>query len=116
MKKALLIVFLCLTVGVSWSNDPPCRDCPQEAITNTWNDPIQKVTVFPNPATDFIALANDEGVEEIIIYNMVGLPMKRFKTSKGSKYRIADLLPGMYLIQILDGNQNIVMTQRITKK
>jgi hypothetical protein len=116
MKKALLIVILCLAAGVSWSNDPPYLDGPGIANSNTWTEPIQRVTVFPNPATDYIGLANDDGVEEIIIYNMVGLPMKRFKTSKGAKYRVADLLPGMYLIQILDSSQNIVMTQRITKK
>lgn len=46
---------------------------------------------------------------------MVGRPMKQFKAAANEKYPIGDLIPGMYLVQLLDVDQKVIATRRIRK-
>jgi hypothetical protein len=73
--------------------------------------------VFPNPATEFIMLQDDNNtVKHIEIYNIIGRKIGAHNVgSKDEKYDIANLPQGMYMVRMLDGKGNIVRTQRISK-
>ena len=72
--------------------------------------------IFPNPASTFIQLKTVTGVNAIIIYNLVGRKIKKFIAEKGKSYPITDLPKGMYLIQLVDTNDKVITTQRMSKR
>lgn len=101
MKKNLLIILLGL-ISMSASAQTEKRS-PQ-------------VSVFPNPATDYITLNDDDAVRNITILNMVGRKIRIFNVEKGERYEIGDLPNGLYFVQIIGKNSKVLTTQRLTKK
>lgn len=76
-----------------------------------------KVSIYPNPATNFISINKDENVSDIAIFNLVGRKLKTFQNvEKDEHYDVSDLPVGMYLIQVIDNNKKILTTQRISKR
>jgi len=76
----------------------------------------KNISVFPNPATNFIGLTETEDVKQLIVFNVVGRKMKSFMVSEGEKYNIAELPKGMYLVQILNYDNKVITTQRLSKR
>jgi hypothetical protein len=73
--------------------------------------------IFPNPATEFIAVNDeDEIVTEIVIYNLVGKKVRVFEATPNERFAVGDLPKGMYLVQLIDSNQKIINTQKVNKK
>jgi hypothetical protein len=75
-----------------------------------------QISIFPNPATEFIKLSDDEAVKNIFVSNMLGRKMRSFDVIKGDRYEISDLPNGLYLIQIIGKNNKVLATQRLTKR
>ncbi len=77
----------------------------------------QSLSVFPNPAIDYISLQDaHQEVKFLEIYNVVGRKVIDFPVrSEGAKYDIGELPRGMYMVRLLDRNHNIIRTQRISK-
>lgn len=75
------------------------------------------LSVFPNPANEFISVKdNNDIVGQIAIYSLIGRKLKEFDYVKGEHYPISDLPKGMYLVQVLDKNREILKTQKIDKR
>ena len=83
---------------------------------NTIEPPEIKITIYPNPATEFIQITNFEEISEIIVFNLVGRKMQTFKVTGDEKYNVSKLPKGMYLIQLLNHSNKIITTQRISKR
>lgn len=114
MKQTLLIVFtfFSLTIAhgqLAWSSS----DASQQTTFSKAD-----LKIYPNPAIDYIAFNNVEGVvKKVVIYNLVGRPIKRFDAIEGKNhYDVTDLSKGMYLIQLLDPKGNVITTKRINKR
>ncbi len=75
-----------------------------------------QISIFPNPATDYIKLSDDDLVANISVSNMLGRKVRTFEVSKTDRYEIGDLPNGLYLIQIVGKNNKVLATQRLTKK
>lgn len=74
------------------------------------------VEVFPNPAMDYIQLSNNQIVDKIFLYDMIGKKVKYFSyRSSDEKFYVGDLRKGIYLVQLLDKNNEIISTKRIRK-
>lgn len=58
------------------------------------------VRLFPNPAADFFALENAEKVAAIRVFSMDGRVVKEFEAAPGSRYPIADLPAGAYILAL----------------
>jgi hypothetical protein len=75
------------------------------------------LSVFPNPACDLISVRdNNDVVGQVAVYSLIGRKLKEFDFSKGEQYPIGDLPKGMYLVQLLDKNREIIKTQKIDKR
>ncbi len=110
MKKNLLFILLSLFLTTAtFAQDN--TDEPVAQLTSKKN-----ISVFPNPAIDYIGLSDSDDVRQLIVFNVVGRKMKSFMVSEGEKYNIAELPKGMYLIQILDHDYKIITTQRLSKR
>lgn len=119
MKHTLLFLFLGLfitTLSAQQSLDGSATnhfaDPPQKIVKNK----KLKISIFPNPASDFIQLENGAKVNQILVYNLVGRKMKTFKAVEDEKYDISALPHGMYLVQLVDKSKKIITTQRINKR
>jgi Secretion system C-terminal sorting domain len=114
MKKKLLFLLLPLFLTTA--------SFAQNTIEQQDDKPVAKliskknISVYPNPAINFISLSDSEDVKQLIVFNVVGRKMKSFMVSEGEKYNISELPKGMYLIQILDFNNKIITTQRLSKR
>lgn len=75
-----------------------------------------ELQLFPNPTTDYISLNDNEVVEKLVVYNLLGREVRRFNYVKGEKYSVEDLARGMYLVQMLGPSDRIVTTQRLNKR
>ena len=65
------------------------------------NDPLQAVTVYPNPSKDYLYIGNLSEKTEIIIYNVIGEVVKQKITDQNNKkINISDLKQGSYFIKI----------------
>jgi hypothetical protein len=113
MKQTLLLLlfFLGIQILSAQSNiGASCNACP----VNTKTD----FKIYPNPAADYIEFYNTEAkVNELVIFNMVVKPLKRFTAVEGKNwYDISDLANGIYLVQLLDKRGTVIVTRRISKK
>jgi len=126
MKKTLLFSFiLCLFAFAASAQQNDCDGCAMgndyetkpAVVKITKPAKKKKVSVYPNPAVNFIGLSDSKDVKKIIVLNVMGRETKTFNTiEKGRKYDVADLKRGMYLVQIFDNNNKIITTQRLNKR
>jgi len=65
--------------------------------------------IFPIPANDYVVIESSERIENIDMYNMLGIKVKQFAINK-EQYIIdtSDLIHGLYLIRIATANGVIV--------
>lgn len=107
MKQTLLALFFTFAVMVQLDAVSAGIDLPQPT----------KITVYPNPATNYISIDNDENVKRITIFNLVGKELKTFENiQKDEHYDVSELPNGMYLVQIIGQSNKIITTQRVSKK
>jgi hypothetical protein len=106
MKHTLHAFFFFLVLFVAQGFTPPAE--PPTTDTN----PV----VFPNPVYDQMSLKNDTQVASIVILNLTGRKVLTFKTAPGRKYDVADLSSGLYLVQFLNANSKVIVTQRMHKR
>ncbi len=75
------------------------------------------VRIYPNPATSYIGLDNGRTVKHLVIYNVVGRRVKDFEVNRSdAQYYVGDLPSGMYLVQLLGENQQVLTTKRLNKR
>lgn len=72
------------------------------------------LSVFPNPATDYFKVSENNWVQKIAVYNLAGRRVSTFTYSDDRKYDISSLPKGMYLVQMLDFHSQILGTRRIS--
>jgi len=117
MKQSLLLFFLFFAFGVTNAQlalKDDCTACPKQRVNYQKTD----VKVYPNPAINYIEFQNPgDQVKRVVIYNLVGRPIKRVNATTGKNwYDVSDLSRGMYLIQLLNAKGSIITTKRINKR
>jgi Secretion system C-terminal sorting domain len=75
------------------------------------------IRIAPNPVQDIFSLIDDnELVEEISIYNLIGRQMKVYRSvESGQRFNIGDLPDGIYLVRLFSRNGNTLKTLRLNK-
>lgn len=104
-KNLLLFSFLLITFSFVTAQNMAERKGVSE----------QQINVFPNPASDFISVNNDDNVKTIVVYNIVGRKVKQFEIEhSGAQYDIKDLPDGLYSVHLVGKNNKVINTQRLT--
>lgn len=91
-------------------NDPDC------AIVSVNDVELEALKVFPNPVSNMLQVSNNEVVETVRIYNILGTIVKEFDAKGINEFNVSDLVPGTYLVALADNDQDILKTLRITKQ
>ena len=112
MKKILLFIVLGFT-GFVLNAQTNYTGVPSFSSNNEG----VKITIYPNPATDYIKIQDkDNVVTSVVLYNLAGKKIKSFVPESGNSLDVSDLPKGMYLMQFIDKKNNLVSTQRLSKK
>lgn len=116
MKKIVrtLIFMIFVAPVLTQANTIPLTDEPFTSIFALNGNPTIKI--FPNPASDYIELTDNEKVSRIVVFNLVGKEMKRFDAVNGQRYNISELPKGLYLVQLVDKTGQTIVTQRVSKR
>lgn len=95
-------------------NDDSCEDYLFTTTRIAENKAAESfLTIFPNPATDFLNLS-DAPIKQLHIYNIEGKSVKQI-TSPHQQINIADLLPGYYYLKA-DMNNGERQVAKFVKK
>ena len=117
MKKILLFLLFALTCSLTYGqSDYYGDDSADDKVVIAQLTSAKNLKVFPNPATDYISLDNNSGVQKIAVFNLIGNEVVSFNVEEGEKYYVGDLRIGMYLVQIIGSNNKTLTTLRLSKK
>ncbi|MCB0559326.1 MAG: T9SS type A sorting domain-containing protein [Lewinellaceae bacterium] len=114
MKHTLLFLLLFVfSLSVAYSQT---SFSDRLSIKSSNNKEKVDLQIFPNPAADYISVTKNEVVKQVTVFNLVGRQMKSFEAIDGEKYYVGDLPRGMYLVQLLGPDSQIITTQRVNKR
>ncbi|MBQ8056108.1 MAG: T9SS type A sorting domain-containing protein, partial [Paludibacteraceae bacterium] len=68
------------------------------------NDESVRLTIYPNPTTDFVNIDINEEVNSIKIYDISGRIIRSFVNEVNNLY-LGDLNKGVYIIQVQTENK-----------
>lgn len=83
-------------------------------VTSTTDLYRQPFSIYPNPTADYISLRG-QGVDRIVIYNILGRQMRAFNHDSGQRHFIGDLPNGLYLASLINDEQGTLKTVRLKK-
>jgi hypothetical protein len=91
--------------GSTWLTSPfagsamirPIFSTGLDAVLNVPKEKEQKLTIYPNPATEFITIQLENENEEVIIYDSFGRIVKQ---ETGKSIAIGDLTKGIYFVSV----------------
>lgn len=74
------------------------------------------ISIYPNPAEDFLTLSNIEGINQIVITNMLGEAVQAFNVNgDSSTINVAKLQSGIYFVTLMDNN-SVKKTRKFVKQ
>ncbi|MBK6947437.1 MAG: T9SS type A sorting domain-containing protein [Haliscomenobacter sp.] len=88
----------------------------QSLVTNLKDLRQDGIQVYPNPASDFFEISASEGVDKIVVYNALGVPVKTFLSAPGQRYSLGRIPDGIYLIALINNQKGVLKTTRLFKR
>ena len=81
------------------------------------NTDTQRIIISPNPANNFVKISTKSEKSEVLIINNLGQCVKSFPIF-GNEMTISveDLPAGIYYVNLVDENKNIISTEKMVKK
>jgi Secretion system C-terminal sorting domain len=73
------------------------------------------IRIYPNPTIDYFQITEDDGIDKVVIYNIIGRQMRTYKVTDNGKYNVNDLPEGLYIIRLLASNGSTVKTIRLSR-
>lgn len=83
--------------------------------TNDQNS-TSKLTVFPNPTSDYFQVSEIENLQHIELFNIAGGKVKSYTAAPQKQYFIGDLNNGFYLVRLVSTTNKVLKTIRLIKK
>ncbi len=90
-------------------------DMPNCFVGTEETSPLS-LRVFPNPASEYFTVSDNPHVKNITVTNLLRKRVRSFSFQSGNSYDISDLPDGMYLVSMKDGKNNVLKTQRLSKR
>ncbi len=117
MKSTLLILSFLLfgTFQIEANNFNPTEISTEDPITYSWSD--SNINIYPNPATNFFSISNfNSEIVKVDVFNILGRKMGSFEIDSNNHYEISSYPKGMYLVQFIGANQDVLKTIRLNKR
>ena len=75
-----------------------------------------RVRMYPNPTTNYVQLENDQMVDQIHVYNIIGRKIMSFDREEGRRYDLTRLPGGMYMVSLVNNSHGVLRTIRLSKQ
>ncbi len=75
-----------------------------------------KLSVYPNPATEFFKVSETAGLKSIELFNIIGNKVRSFEAAPQKQYYIGDLTEGIYLVRLESAGGKVIKTIRLSKR
>ena len=75
-----------------------------------------RLTVFPNPTTDFFEVSEAPGLRYVEIFNIVGNKVRSYDAVPQKQYYVGDLSDGIYLVRLTTASKKVLKTIRLSKR
>jgi hypothetical protein len=115
MRGFLLIVLLFLAAGATLAQ-------PKEELSNPDKVSIKSVSLFPNPATDYLSVKFEEPharTIQLMVHNIVGNVLTvetELIDDHEVRLRVKDLPAGYYFLALRDDDTNAKSTFKFLKR
>ena len=83
--------------------------------TNDFDEIADDVVIYPNPSSDMFKIKNDRDVANVVVYNIIGKKMLSKAHRPGMSHNVSQLNKGLYLVRLVDKNNNVLKVLRFTK-
>jgi len=109
------------TFELFYANDPSTVLSSTEITVSTLSSSTDEaeltsgLALYPNPTTEYFQIMEDELVNTVAIYNIVGKQINTFKHEAGQLYYVNNLRKGMYLVRLFDESGKTVKALRLSK-
>ncbi|MDZ4682840.1 MAG: T9SS type A sorting domain-containing protein [Saprospiraceae bacterium] len=77
---------------------------------------FQAVKVYPNPTQGLFTISDADQVERVDIFDLAGRTVKQFQYGGGQWYSISDLPQGSYIVRLLGGTGQTLVTRLMNKE
>ncbi len=74
-----------------------------------------RVVLYPNPVTEWFALADADAVQSVRVYNAQGQQVAQFVATPGQRYSLAGQPTGTYFIALTDKNGKVLRALKVKK-
>jgi len=71
------------------------------------------IKIYPNPTSQYISLTDATNVDRLMVYNIVGRPVKTFRATSSNQYDVSNLPIGIYLVRLVDQYDYTLKTVRL---
>ncbi len=71
------------------------------------------IKIYPNPTSQYISLTDAANVNRLMVYNIVGRPVKSFWANTSNQYDVSNLPIGIYLVRLMDRYDHTIKTIRL---
>ncbi len=75
----------------------------------------RNLQVYPNPTRNIFQVSDNEIVGRVILFNLLGRPLKTYSYVPGDLYRLDELPKGTYLVQLQDREGRVLVTRALNK-
>jgi len=89
--------------GTQTDSDVPTQVTCANLAVNEANG-AKQISLYPNPAKDFVVLQSSKAVTEVKIYNTAGSLIKTISKVSDNKINISDLAVGVYIVKVNDSD------------
>ena len=70
------------------------------------------VKIYPNPASEYFMVDNDENIAQVSIFSIVGKEIVSYVHTPGQAYSVSDLNRGIYMVRLSDQRNRIIKVIR----
>ncbi len=104
------------TVNCFGTTTGPVWEFTTNAQLSVDDNQINEFTVFPNPTNDILNIKSSVEIDNVSVFNLLGQEVARFGKNDivDSAINISDLESGLYMVQIISGNNTQIV--KVTKK
>ncbi len=117
MKNLLLCILICFTT-CAWAQSFSQKFVADDVygISGSSFDTNPEISIFPNPASDFITIEDKQDVvKKVTFFNVLGKEIISYDASSNKKFNMMDFQNGIYLVQLKDHEGQILQTIRVRK-
>lgn len=75
-----------------------------------------RLTIYPNPTSDYFQVTETPGLKFIELFNIVGNKVRSFDAVPQKQYNVADLADGIYLVRLMTSTGKVIKTIRLSKR